>query len=322
MIVARAPLRISFAGGGSDLPAYWRRGHVGRVLGMAIDQYVYVAVHRTFDGKFRAVYSQMEEVDDPKDLQNPLTRECLLDSGIKEGVEISSMADVCRGGTGLGSSSAYTVALLAALSGKANAVRLAERAVKVEIDRCKKPIGLQDQYLSALGGIKVLEFMDLDGGVYFHTIHEDWFLKDLMLFHIGTERSSDSILARQGDTIAKSPGFEAVEALTNLVPRLLYSIELLDPTMFGETLDQAWQIKRSLDPAISTPEIDGWYAAARQAGALGGKLLGAGGGGFLLLYCPGGRHDVIREAMMPLREVPFGLDLDGVKIVYNDEERD
>lgn len=309
MIITRTPLRISFVGGGSDLPWFYQE-EPGAVVSATIDQYVYVTVSPSFDGGIRAAYRTIEDVSRVGDLQHDLIREALLWHGITCGVEIHSIADI-PSGTGLGSSSAFAVGVLAALQGHArNAATLAADACVLEIDRCRHPIGAQDHYAAAYGGLNLMRFEP--GGVTVEPIacdHEA--LSDhLLLCYTGSARGGDAGQALAGQQQDRGD----VRELVQLAERFATALTAGDLRRCGVILESAWSIKRRY---VSTPEIDTWYAAARSAGAWGGKLCGAGGGGFLLFLAPPERHARIVQAL-GLRRVPIQIVPHGSEVVYRD----
>jgi D-glycero-alpha-D-manno-heptose-7-phosphate kinase len=326
VIITRTPLRISFAGGGSDFPAVYRRTS-GAVIATAINKYMYITVNRKFDGKVRASYSITEMVDRVDDLKHELIREALRVTGIAGGIEITSISDIPSHGTGLGSSSTYTVGLLHALhafAGRhAGAKRLAEEACEVELDRLRKPIGKQDQYIAAYGGLQFIKF-EADGVFLEPLLPGGEFRRDLedhlLLLYTGLTRSADSILAEQQRNYQNDgAAFEDAVRLRDLAIELRAAILERRLGAFGEILDAGWRIKRGLAPGISSPRIDEWYSRARGAGAIGGKLVGAGGGGFLLLFAAPRDHAHIRDALPELRPVPIHLEPFGSRIIYVEE---
>jgi D-glycero-alpha-D-manno-heptose-7-phosphate kinase len=327
MIISRTPLRISFAGGGSDLSAFYAH-EAGAVVSTAIDKYIYITVNRKFDDSIRASYSRTEIVRSVDDLQHELIRESLKQVRIDGGIELTSISDIPSEGTGLGSSSTYTVGLLNALHAytgrSAGAERLAREACEIEIERCRKPIGKQDQYIAAYGGLQFLQF-NRDGTVFVdpivcnpetkRTLHER-----LLLFYTGLTRSADSILEEQRQNLQSDERKRAaLRTMTGLAHELRECLIHNQMDSFGDALHQAWLLKKDLASGISTSVIDAWYDMARAHGAIGGKILGAGGGGFLLLYAPRDRHAEIRRALGHLRLTSFNLEPQGSKIIYVEE---
>jgi D-glycero-alpha-D-manno-heptose-7-phosphate kinase len=324
MILTRTPFRVSFAGGGSDLPEFYRRS-VGAVLSCTIDKAMYIAVHPYFHDKIRIKYSRTEDVACAAEVEHPLVRECLNLVGIERGMEIASFADV-PAGTGMGSSSAFTVGLLHALwarSGKTpKAGELAAAACEIEIDRAKEPIGKQDQYAAAYGGLNFIRF-NTDETVEVHPVKcsvKTWeeLSRRLMLFYIGLERPAASILSEQGRNMADKEKFRSVQQMVELATVLRKSLEGDNLDSFGDILDQGWKLKRGLASGITNDVVEKNYQLARDAGASGGKLLGAGSGGFLLLSCAMEKQEQVREALAGLREMPVSLTQSGSEMVHND----
>lgn len=321
MIVARSPLRISFCGGGSDLPAFYRQER-GAVIAAAIDKYVYLTVNAKFDGSVRASYSRTENVVSTDELEHELIRESLRLTGVRGGIEITSIADI-PSGTGLGSSSSFTAGLLCALYAYrgeyASATRIARDACRVEIERCKKPIGKQDQYMAALGGLQYLQFHE-DERVTATPVHcradvRRALHSHLILLYIGGTRSADTILERQGQRLTSTDTRQHTRVLAALAGEFKEAMSMGDTDALGDLLHEGWMRKRELAQGITTPAIDDAYELARSYGATGGKLLGAGGGGFLLLYAPPERHSAIDEAL-GLRRVPFQFVDQGASVVW------
>ena len=327
MIITRTPFRISFAGGGSDLPSYYRR-HGGAVVSTAISDYMYVAVNKRFDDTIRISYTKTEIVDRPEDLQHEIVRAALRKVGIDRGVEITTIADI-PAGTGLGSSSTLTVGLLHALHAYAQrfagAERLAEEACEIEIDALGKPIGKQDQYAAAFGGMNYIRF-NPDDSVMIEPIicatATRRHLKDsLLLFYTGLTRKSEEILTEQRTKTEAGDADRYLGSLVALAEELKQALCQNEPRAMGDILHRAWLIKREIVSGITDPQIDRWYEEALAAGAVGGKLLGAGGGGFLLLYCEPERQRGLRGRMaeIGLREVEFTFEGQGSRIIYVEE---
>lgn len=322
MIVTRAPLRISFVGGGSDLPAFYRE-ESGACVSAAIDKYITVAIGRKFDPSIRVCYSQTETVDDVADLQHELVRAALQMLDVRSHIEIHSLADI-PSGTGLGSSSTYTVALLHALYAHfgrhAGAGLLARRACEIEIGRCRKPIGRQDQYAAAFGGLRQYTFHPDDSVTVMPILAEpaiiQTFRDRLLLLYTGRTRDATPLLAQQSQAVKSQAGRAATRDMVALAHQ--FHGALLDSRLgdLGEILHEAWMLKRSLGTGISSDAIDAWYKRARYAGAMGGKVLGAGGGGFLLIYAEPEQHPAIIQALPELRAVSFGFAAHGSAIVY------
>jgi D-glycero-alpha-D-manno-heptose-7-phosphate kinase len=324
VIISRTPLRIGLAGGGTDLRAFYGRER-GAVVSATIDKYIYITVNRKFDDRVRASYSVTENVNRASELRHELIREALRLVGIEGGIEITSISDVPSQGTGLGSSSSYTVGLLNALhafTGRlVSAEQLATEACRIEIEICGKPIGKQDQYMAAHGGLQFLEFAP-DESVSAQPILWTRELREelagcLLLLYTGLTRSADDVLGAQRANMER--GGEAIAKLR----RMRDYADLLRERLgaghldgLGEVLHESWLLKRTLADGITSATIDGWYERARQHGALGGKLLGAGGGGFLLLYARPERHAEIRAALPELRPMPFSLEPQGSRIIF------
>lgn len=323
MIITRTPFRISFAGGGSDLPVFYSR-HEGCVLSASINKYMYVSIHPTFNRSETVIkYSETEIVTDTRKIKHPIARQLLLDRDI-QGVEIVSTADV-PSGTGLSTSSAYTVGLINALnafSGKyASQERVAKEACEVEIEKLGEPIGKQDQYGTAVGGIKFIRFLR-DGTVEVEpVVMKSSTVKtlddNLLLFYTGMNRSAGGVLEEQGKNIVnEEKKFDAMVRMTELAKEMRESLVKNDLSRFGEILNENWQLKRDMTNNISNAYIDKYYDLAIKNGALGGKLLGAGGGGFLLFYCEKEKQKRLRSVLSDLFEMPFNMETGGTKIVY------
>jgi len=327
MIITRTPLRISFAGGGSDLPAFYKQEQ-GAVVSTAIDKYIYINVNPKFDHKIRASYSVTEIVDSLDEVQHELIREALYLLNIRQGIEITSISDIPSQGTGLGSSSSYTVGLLNALYAykghMAGAERLADEACHIELERCQKPIGKQDQYIAAYGGLQYIRF-NPDGSVFTDPVicspdTRKRLQSRLLLLYTGLTRRADDILAEQTEeTRSNEVKRAALRRIVSLADQLCEALGRDDIDAFGEVLHAGWLEKRRLATNISNNRIDSWYEGARAAGAIGGKLLGAGGGGFLLLYADPAYHTNICRALPELRPVPFHFCPQGSKVIYVEE---
>lgn len=322
MIITKTPFRVSFAGGGSDMPSFYKE-HGGCVLSTSINKYMYILVHPYFDEKVTLLkYSQNERVEDIKDIQHSILR-CVLNEKQIKGVEITSTADV-PSGTGLGSSSAFTVGLLHTLAcyeGKyMSKGRLAEEACQVEIDKLGNPIGKQDQYAAAFGGLNFISFHK-DGSVSVEPIIMNGdkmkeLQDNLVMFYTGLTHDANSILAEQKKNIVED--FKKTEnllAMCDLAREMKTSLEHNEINDFGKYLNEGWMKKKELAGGISNPLIDELYTKALQNGATGGKLLGAGGGGFLLFYCDRDKQDNLK-AKLGLKEFPFKFEHDGTSVVY------
>ncbi len=328
MILTRAPLRISLGGGGTDLPSYYSR-HGGFILSAAIDKYVYIAVNRPqADDLIRVKYTQSEEVCTPDELEHDLVRPSLKLLGIDRRVEIASMADV-PAGTGLGSSSTYLVALLTALHelkrSRVSSGDLAELAFHIEEGLAGHPVGKQDHYLAALGGITCLE-IERDGSVDASALDiSTGTVEELnaqtLLFFTGISRKATAILEQQKrDTAASRRAvLESLHRTKEMGVVIRDALTRGDLAAFGGMLDEHWQNKKRRSDRISVTDVDRWYDVARDAGALGGKLVGAGGGGFLMLYCHNGTKHDVRAALASegLRELRYRFDNEGAKVLVN-----
>ncbi len=327
MIVSRTPLRISFVGGGSDLPAFYKQ-EPGAVLGTAINKYIYITVNRKFDSQIRASYSITEMVNSVGELKHELIRESMRMLKLDGGIEITSISDIPSAGTGLGSSSTYTVGLLNALyaySGHyAGAERLAREACEVEIERCDKKIGKQDQYFAAFGGLQHIQF-NPDESVFVDPVictpeTKQRLQNNLLMLYTGVTRSAGNILQEQSANVeSEGDKRNSLRIMVGLVDQIKQALQQNDLEGFGEVLHQGWVEKRKLASGISNSKIDSWYETARRNGAIGGKVLGAGGGGFLLVYAPPERHPQILRSLPELRPIAFRFESQGSKIIYVEE---
>lgn len=325
MIISKTPLRMSFVGGGSDLPGFYSR-HGGAVLSTAIDKYVYITVNQRFDHTFRISYSRTEEVSSVDEVQHPLARECLRLVGCTGGVEVTSIADIPARGTGLGSSSSFVVGMLRALHAYAgryvSAGVLARQACEIEVERCGAPIGKQDQYAAAFGGLNVIRFHP-DGAVDIEPVvcaptAVAALQSQLLVFYTGGARSASAILAEQARNVeTDATKQDALRRMVSLVGESRRALQAGDLLAFGEILHENWVLKSTLARDVSNAQIDEWYKQARTHGALGGKLLGAGGEGFLLVQAPVERHDAITAALSALRQVPFAFERSGSQIIFS-----
>jgi len=322
MIISRTPLRISFAGGGSDLPSYYLK-YGGAVLSTTIDKYIYIALHRYFyPNQSLLKYSQTEIVSGNDEIKHPLFRECMKRLNVS-GVDISSMADV-PAGTGLGSSSAFTVSLLNVLHAfKHSAVSaeyLASTACDIEINRLGDPIGKQDQYAAAFGGLNFIKF-GTDGSVGVEKVVMDPDVKsqldnNLIMIYTGTKHSASAILKEQGKEMQNLDKQQVMGRMVKMAYELKDVLEHNQIDDFGRILHEGWMLKRSLAGSISNPLVDELYDSGLNAGALGGKLLGAGGAGFVLFYVPEEKQAAFREKMSGYTEMPFRFENYGSKIIY------
>jgi len=322
MIITQTPLRIAFAGGGTDFAGYYEKGG-GAVISSAIDKYIYVVIKERFDQKIRVGYTRTEMVDRVEQIEHELVRECLKLTGITSGIEIATMADIPSEGSGLGSSSTVTVGLLHAMYAYqgilVTAETLAREACHIEIDVLGKPIGKQDQYIAAYGSLRRFEF-HADGtvGCEAITLPEEKrrrFGESLMLFYTGITRQADVILSEQKANIDEKRLF--LDRIKNQVAEVESCLLSGSMNKIGRLLQAGWGWKKEMTGRISTPEIDALYERALDAGATGGKIAGAGGGGFLLLYCPPSHQEAVREALSEMKELPFSLERDGTKVIFN-----
>jgi len=321
MIITQTPYRVSFAGGGTDLPAYYEKEY-GAVFSVAIQKHMYVTIGHRFESSIRAAYSKTETVDDFEQLQHTIIREGLRLTALRNHLEIVTIGDV-PAGTGMGSSSALTVGLLHALHAYKGSLvghhQMAEEACRIEIDILGKPIGRQDQYAAAFGGMNYIRFnpghtVDVEPiPCRAETIEQ--LERHMLLLYTNQKRDADSILQKQSD--GTKDKMSVLRAMRDLAWEMAKSVSgEANLTDFARLLHEGWQLKRSLGFNISDDRIDRWYEAARNNGALGGKLLGAGGGGFLLLFAPPERHDRIREALDRPRELEFKVDRLGSRIIF------
>jgi D-glycero-alpha-D-manno-heptose-7-phosphate kinase len=324
MIIVRSPLRITLGGGGTDLPSYYRK-HTGFLIAAAIDKYVYITVHQTFVDDLIVKYSTLERVTSIDELKHPIVREAFKLVGLApRGLEITSMADI-PAGTGLGSSGSFTTALLKALRNHMKQLihprELAEQACEIEINRLHEPIGKQDQYIAAFGGLTGFRF-NQDDSV------EAWPLKiasetlynledNLLLFFTGYSRSASTILKEQDDKTRQqnSDMVQNLDYIKDLGLRSMRALEAGTLHEFGQLMHEHWEYKKRRSAGMSNPKIDAWYDCAMKNGAVGGKLIGAGGGGFLMFYAEDKTR--LRHAMTVagLTEVRFRFDFEGTKTI-------
>lgn len=321
MIITKTPFRVSFCGGGSDMANFYEK-YGGCVLSTSINKYCYISIHPYFnENQTLLKYSENELVDSPDQIKHRIFRQVLTDMGI-HGVEISSTADI-PGGTGLGSSSTFTVGLLNTLNcynGKfVSKDKLAKLACEVEIEKLGNPIGKQDQYGAALGGLNFIKF-NQDGSVSHEPILMEGktykkLQKNLLMFYTGTTRSANTILAEQTKNITSEDKARNLLKMCGLAKDMKVALENNDISSFGKILDEGWQLKKELASGIANPAIDEAYEIAMKNGALGGKLLGAGGGGFLLFYCEEEKQEQLKKAI-GLRELDFSFERDGTSVIY------
>lgn len=324
MIITRTPFRISFAGGGTDLRSFYRN-EPGAVVSTAINKYMYIIVNKRFTNAIRvSYYAKTEIVDSVDEVRHPLVREALKLVGINRGIEIASVADV-HAGAGLGSSGSFTVGLLNALYAYKgilkSAEELAREACHIEIDILGEPVGKQDQYIAAYGGFRYFQF-NPDESVTTEPIiwsaeHKEELIQNLLLLYTGDIHETRSILQELKEKTQQPDNMVSLSKMRDM------AIELKDQlnsnaaaSIFGGTLDRGWQLKKELVSGISNDKIDECYERALNAGALGGKVLGAGGGGFLLLYCPKSKQTMVRKALSDLPALEFSFEPEGSKIIH------
>jgi D-glycero-alpha-D-manno-heptose-7-phosphate kinase len=332
MIVTRTPFRVTLGGGGTDLPSFYRE-HGGFVLAVAIDKFMYLSVNTPIlDDLIRVRYNKAETVRSVEEIEHTLARAALEHFGIQNGIEVVSIADI-PAGTGVGSSSCYLVGLMNALHAltqrPVTPQQLAEEACHIELDLLQKPIGKQDQYMAAYGGLTMLEIAK-DGKVEAEYLSlpidvVEELENNLLLFYTGSVRDATAIL-REQDNATKRKDTPVVSSLTEIKDigrEIASAIAAGNLHYFGELMDIHWQVKKRLSKEITNPVIDAWYELAKRNGAIGGKISGAGGGGFLMLYCERGRAGV-REALRRagLRELNFRFEFEGSKVVFDIVSRD
>jgi len=322
VIITQTPLRVSVAGGGTDLREFYDIED-GRTISLAIDKYIFVIVSERFDSRVYVNYTKKEIVDDVDDIQHELVREAMKIAGVTQGVEVTMLADIPSEGSGLGSSSSLTVGLLNAFhmcqGRQVTAEQLAQEACRIEIDICGKPIGKQDQYIAAYGGVHEFTYR-ADGSVGSRRIvmpaaDMRRLGDELMLFFTDITRSSSAILTSQKSNTASN--IDYLRQIRNCVPQVINAIESGRMDLIGDVLHHSWMLKKKLASNISNEKIDQMYEMALSAGATGGKIAGAGGGGFLLLYVPRHRQDAVRNALRGFREFPWLVEQDGSKTIFN-----
>jgi D-glycero-alpha-D-manno-heptose-7-phosphate kinase len=322
MIITQTPLRVSLAGGGTDFEDFYSL-EGGCVISSAIDKYIYVIVKERFDDMIYINYSRKEIVDRVEDIQHDLVREVMKKTGVTKGVEITTLADVPSEGTGLGSSSSVTVGLLNALyiyqGEQMTQETLASEACEIEIDRIKKPIGKQDQYIAAYGNLRFFRF-EKDGHVKIEKMNipestRRRLSSNLLLFYTNRTRSADTLLVEQKNNLKENIEYlREIKKYVEVLKEILLANELDE---VGRVLHETWILKKQLANNISDKELDKIYETALQSGALGGKLTGAGGGGFFLFYCPREHQDSLRTALHKLQELRFHFEIDGSKAIFN-----
>jgi len=324
MILTRTPLRVSLFGGGSDIPSYYER-EPGRVLSFTIDKYMYIALCRTAFKGVKVVYNEVELADSVSSVKHSRVRECLRGFGISSHVEISSFCEIPTKGTGLGSSSTFTVGLINALSNLLNMPMgkydIANLACLIEIESCKEPIGKQDQFAAAFGGANVFGFHK-DGVLIVKPAVSNVIIErlnnNLMMFYTGLTRNTSDILSAQSKSKTND---SLLKRMVGMTIDAEIALELGNLDDIGEMLDEGWQLKRQLAYNVSNDFIDMHYKKAMQAGALGGKILGAGGGGYLLFYVPLDKQEAVRQSLSNLEEFKFKFEDTGTTVVYNESKR-
>lgn len=328
MIITKTPLRMSYVGGGSDLESYYRE-FGGAVISTAVNQYIYILVKPRFEKGIRLSYSKTENVTSSEEIEHPIVRNALSMINIKDSVEIVSAADIPSTGTGLGSSSSFSVGLIHALSlfkgemfsDKARVY--AELACKLEIELCKSPIGKQDQYAASFGGLKVYKF-NQDDSVSVQNVNcnmntIEMLNEQTIVFYIGGDRDANEILRQQSEELQQEKKAKGMAKMVGLVWDLKKEFESQSVKNFGSILHENWLIKRDLSPNISNSFIDDIYKEGLSCGATGGKLLGAGGGGFIIFHAPTNAiRAKIRTRFSKLREVPFKLEQSGSSVIFNE----
>lgn len=322
MVISQTPLRISLCGGGTDFKSFYEK-HEGFVVSTAIDKYIFVIVKERFDDLIYVNYTKKEIINSVDEIQHELVREAMKKSGLTKGVEITMLADVPSEGSGLGSSSSLTVGLLNAFYNfrgmQVTAERLAQEACEIEIDLLNKPIGKQDQYIAAYGGLRTVKF-HRDEKVDTELLVVPNSLKrklgaNLLLFYTNVTRKSSTILTEQKNNIVNKIHYH--NEIKDLAISLSDNLKAGNVDIIGKVLSENWELKKNLSNNISNNDIDVMYNMAIKAGAEGAKISGAGGGGFLLVYCKRENHDRIREQMKNYREMPFMLEPHGSKIIFN-----
>ena len=325
MVIVKTPLRISFVGGGSDMKNYYCQRD-GKVVCTAIDKFVYAIVKERFDDKIYINYSRKECVDHVDEIRHDLVREAMRMTGVKKGVEITTLADIPSSGSGLGSSSSISVALLHAIYAHQNvlvtAEQLASDACRIEIDILKKPIGRQDQYAAAFGGINRFTFRKGDHtlrtAMDMASVPKRRFSSSLLLYFTGITRRADIILSKQTENLLTPETSGTIDEMVALVDPFAEAMASEDIETCGDLLARNWKLKQTLADGISNPAIEKMYKKAMDAGAHAGKIAGAGGGGFLLLIVPRESQNSVFEALQSYRELPFMVEENGSKVIFDD----
>jgi D-glycero-alpha-D-manno-heptose-7-phosphate kinase len=315
---------MSFVGGGSDLPSFYRE-YGGAVVSTAIDKYVYVTVNTKFDNGIRVAYSKNEEVQSVDRIEHRLVQAVMRFVEMRGGIEITTIADVPSRGTGLGSSSSFTVGLLHALNAYlgryVSPEKLGRDSCTIEIDICGEPIGKQDQYAAAFGGLNYIVFRPDDSVLLSPIVCRPetiaYIRRNILVLYTGLTRSASAILQQQNSDVANQRHMQrALQRMVDLAAVLRDELQSNNIDAFGEILHENWELKKSLTRGVSTPEINEWYEAARAAGATGGKVLGAGSGGFLMLFAPESKHSRIKSTLSSLRPVTMGFEPLGSRIIF------
>ena len=316
MIVTKTPLRISFFGGGSDIPEYYENNGYGLCVSTTINSYIYLAVNRCNIPHLKVVYSQLELEHDIENIKHDIVREVLKHYGLTTNMEICSFSDMPTKGTGLGSSSTFTVGLMNAMYnikyGKTmDRSVMARQACFIEIKKCKQPIGKQDQYAAAYGGLRQYRFYDEGGMMTQPLANSEELSKQLVCFNTGASRLASSVLAEQVNNLKNNSNVDQTRLLVEMAERSIVMLEKDKLNDFGSLLHDAWQVKKKLASNVSNPAIDEMYELGRSAGALGGKLLGAGGGGFMLFYVEDKNRQKLIDTMRNYAQLQFGFDYNG-----------
>jgi D-glycero-alpha-D-manno-heptose-7-phosphate kinase len=325
MIVTKTPFRISFIGGGSDLRSYYKEEGFGAVISSSINKYMYVVVNQSFDSKIRMMYSKYEICNSASEVENPIAKFALSRLNISNGVDIASLADIPKG-TGLGSSSSYSVGLVNALSAfngnKLATESIAQIACEIEITDMASPIGKQDQYCAAYGGLNYIQFNADETVCVTPIILSENNLSELnsrlLLFYTGIDREASSVLAHLQESMLRTSKRDMVKRLVDLTVILKQDLLSSNIDNIGELMNEGWRIKRELARNISNDLIDDAYQTAISSGATGGKLLGAGNGGFLLVLAEKKHHKKILENLWALRNVDIALSLNGTMVINHD----
>lgn len=322
MIITRTPLRMSFVGGGSDIENYYR-DNGGSVISTSLNQYVYINIHKSFDYSVRVAYSKVEDVAHFNEVKHPLVRAVASYFNIDAGLEITSIADIPAKGTGLGSSSSFTVGLIHAFAAQTgihiSKAEIADIACQVEIDHCKQPIGKQDQYAAALGGFNIFNF-NQDGTVTVVPLPLGDFERHqlrswMMVFYTGNTRSASSILAEQTKNSGYLAHRNSLDEMVKLVEPFGVSLAAANVPEAGRLLDENWTLKRTLASGVSNNEIDEIYSIAKKNGAVGGKLLGAGASGFMLFLVPPNCHNDVARSLSKLKQVFWDFETSGTSLI-------